>query len=48
MQVSCTVHRLYYLLVYVWLPMQELVGGLLVSGASHRGLLEEQRVQLTD
>lgn len=38
----------HYLLVYVWLTMQELVGGFLMSAASHGALLEEQRVQLTD
>lgn len=37
-----------YLFIYVWLPMQELVWGLLVCGASHGALLENQRVKLAD
>ena len=38
----------YYLFVYVWLTVQELVGGLLMSASSPGALLEEQRVQLAD
>lgn len=37
-----------YLFVYVWLTIQELVGGLLMSASSLGALLEEQWVQLAD